>query len=60
MIYRKNPVDFLISILGIIGLMTILPSCGTWSPQKYSTPTQTPESGGIQKEAALSRQWGKM
>jgi hypothetical protein len=40
--YRKIPSDFLFSITGIVGLITILSACGVGSANRTSTPTVTP------------------
>lgn len=46
--YRNIPINFLLSITGIVGLMTILSACGAGPPDRTSTatPTSTPE--GVQ------------
>ncbi len=46
--YRQIPINFLLSITGIVGLMTILSACGAGPPDRTSTatPTSTPE--GVQ------------
>ncbi len=47
--YRNIPINFLLSITGILGLITILSACGTNLSDRNSTstPTSTPE--GVQK-----------
>ncbi|WP_333477164.1 hypothetical protein [Allocoleopsis sp.] len=48
--YRNIPIVFLLSITGMIGLMTTLSSCGVGSSDRASTPTLTPAPEGVQKE----------
>lgn len=48
--YRKIPIVFLLSITGMIGLMTSLSSCGVGSSERVSTPTLTPAPDSVQKE----------
>ena len=41
--YREIQLRFLLSISGMVGLITIVSACGILSPNKTSTPTLTPE-----------------
>ncbi|HAJ61245.1 MAG TPA: hypothetical protein DCP31_19960 [Cyanobacteria bacterium UBA8543] len=47
--YRKIPINFLLSITGIFGLITILSACGTNLSDRTSTSTPTSTPDGVKK-----------
>lgn len=47
--YRKNPINFLLSITGFVGLITILSGCGVGTLNRTSTPTPEGTGSGIQR-----------